>query len=420
VGTVNQDSSGVSTATPTQLETQCEDAVAAASTPTTCDTNDPDPPAYQLTQTQYGPVGVGKVRNSHRGRHLYGHLKGLGTATQTGNNGDAYTISQVSIQDDDQGTGSTQLNFGQADCSTPGNCDVSQTTTVNGTTTQDTQSGQNVNSTVNCTGSDCTATPPGSPNVLIAGTGDNGSTEPNDNLTQALTSAGYTVTESPTLPADLSGFGQVWWVDTNPPTVEEQNQLVAFEQSGRGVFLTGEWSNGDGGFAPLDAADESMVNSIVTTGEVTLGGEGCCDGTPIAYAVNPGVVGNLATQPNTVTSWTPTFPGLISGMPDSSVFASYQPDESTTQVAAAAWDRPDTVGNGRLVVFMDINWAEAFWRAPNWSDVAVNVAFFLSSPASPPIIEAPIRGLSRLGRTQALTTPMASTSTASAKTTGTK
>jgi hypothetical protein len=235
-------------------------------------------------------------------------------------------------------------------------------------------------------------------NVLIAGAGDSAyqgdqspsPTEVNDNLANALIAAGYSVTESATLPAELSSFGQVWWVDSNPPTTDEQTQLVNFAESGRGVFLTGEW---EGFGANLDAADQSMVNSIVTGGGITLGGQGCCSGTPVAYPVNPGVVGNLATQPHDLTSWTPTFPGLVSGMAASSVFASYQPDQSTTQVAAAAWDRPATDGEGRLVVFMDINWAQAYWRAANWSDVAENVAFFLSglsTPPSPPVLQAPI------------------------------
>ena len=80
-------------------------------------------------------------------------------------------------------------------------------------------------------------------------------------------------------------------------------------------------------------------------------------------------------------------------MPGSSIFAYYQSDESTTQVVAAAWDRASTVGNGRLVVFMDINWAESFWEGANWSDVAENVAFFLSglsSPPSPILVAAPV------------------------------
>src|SRR5205085_8672019 len=74
VGTINQDSSGVSTATPTQNEFQCEDA---ATSGLSVAANCPAPPATPtppdstglttLTQTQYGPVGVGNLRHQHRG-----------------------------------------------------------------------------------------------------------------------------------------------------------------------------------------------------------------------------------------------------------------------------------------------------------------------------------------------------------------
>lgn len=159
VGTVNQDSTGVSTANATQNETQCEDA--ATSGLTSCGTADPDysEAPSSLTQKQYGPVGVGKFRHNHRGRRLSGHLKGLGMATQTGgNSGDMFTITQTSTQDTDQGSGSTQQNFGQADCSTDGNCTATQNTNINGTQSTNTQSGSNINTSTNCTGSSCTST----------------------------------------------------------------------------------------------------------------------------------------------------------------------------------------------------------------------------------------------------------------------
>jgi hypothetical protein len=320
--------------------------------------------------------------------------KGLGTATQTGNGSDTFTINQTSKQDSDQGNsnGSTQMNTIQGDCSTPGNCTVSQTATVDGQTTTSTQTGQNVNAQTTCAGSDCT---PGGTDfkVLIVGNGNFGNTNANDNIKAALTSAGYTVTELPTLPADLSSFGEVWRVDDTAPTAAEQTQLVDFANSGKGVFLTGEnftFFSGDGS---LNAADQAMVNSIVTGGGITVGGEDvCCAGQTIAYPVNATVVGNLATQPHILTDWTATYPGTISGMPGSSVFAYYQETETTTQTVAAAWDRPSTNGKGRLVLLMDINWAESAFQGANFSNVAENVAFFLSglgSPPTPVIIAAP-------------------------------
>ena len=145
LGTINQDSRDLSTATATQTEIQCEDAHSSASLK--CDKASPDPPGYSLTQTQFGPVH-----------------KGVGTATQTGNTGDTFTVNQSSTQDNDQGPGSQQTNLVQGDCSTSGTsptaCTVTQNTNVDGQQTTNTQSGQDVNTTTTCTGSTCTVLPP--------------------------------------------------------------------------------------------------------------------------------------------------------------------------------------------------------------------------------------------------------------------
>jgi hypothetical protein len=220
----------------------------------------------------------------------------------------------------------------------------------------------------------------GSNSVLIAGGGDGGP-QPNDDISALLTSAGYQVTESTTLPADLSSFGQVWWVDANAPTSGEQNQLVAFEKTGGGVFLTGERPCCEA----LNTADTSMINSMVTGGGVTAGGQGEVTAGTTADPVNQSVVGNLSQTPFVITQWTTSQPGGMVGVPASSVFATYQATPADpVYTVAAAWDRSSLVGHGRLVVFMDINWSEQGYRASNWSSVAQNVAFFLSSLTNPP------------------------------------
>ena len=140
LATINQDSTGISTANATQTETECEDA--AKSGLTQCDTADLDAseaPA-SLTQTQFGPVH-----------------KGVGISTQTGNANDTFTVDQLSIQDNDTGEG--QTNLVQGDCSTPGNCTVTQTIDENGQQSTNTQSGHEVNITTICTGSECTKPP---------------------------------------------------------------------------------------------------------------------------------------------------------------------------------------------------------------------------------------------------------------------
>jgi hypothetical protein len=141
LGTINQDSRDLSTAAATQTETQCEDAHSNASVK--CDHATADSPSYSLSQTQYGPVH-----------------KGVGTATQTGNTGDTFSVNQSSTQDDDQGSGSNQSNLVQGDCSTSGTsptaCTVTQNTNVDGQTHTNTQSGQDVDTSTTCSGSTCT------------------------------------------------------------------------------------------------------------------------------------------------------------------------------------------------------------------------------------------------------------------------
>ncbi|HJU37115.1 MAG TPA: hypothetical protein VJ716_06845 [Gaiellaceae bacterium] len=142
VGTVNQDSNGVSTADAHQTEIQCEDAD-AASTPSPCSSSaDTDTLPATLTQTQVGPV-----------------RKGDGTSSQTGgNDGDTFTIHQTSTQNND--TGSGQTNTVQGDCHTDGNCTDTQNTNINGTSNTNTQSGQDVNTQTTCNGSECSSTGP--------------------------------------------------------------------------------------------------------------------------------------------------------------------------------------------------------------------------------------------------------------------
>ena len=136
VGTLNQDSSGMSTAAPIQHETQCEDA--ATHPLTSCNPSDPPPAGISLTQNQYGPVGVGgKLRPNPQGRVPFGRGKGLGQSFQTGNTSDQYLIDQTSTQDTNEGTGSNQQNFGRADCTTTGSCQAGQLVTVNGNDTGD-------------------------------------------------------------------------------------------------------------------------------------------------------------------------------------------------------------------------------------------------------------------------------------------
>jgi hypothetical protein len=132
--TVNQFSHDVSTAVVTQVEEQC---VHAQTTDTsTCADGGTQPGS--LTQVQYGPL-----------------RKGAGPSVQADNPDNVFEVTQSSTQNSD--AGATQTNTIEGDCTTSGNCTVMQETNVNGTQTTNTSSGQDVNSSINCTGSSCTA-----------------------------------------------------------------------------------------------------------------------------------------------------------------------------------------------------------------------------------------------------------------------
>jgi hypothetical protein len=136
-GTINQFSHDQSTILVNQTEIQCVHAQTVVTTATypPCPTGGAQPTS--LTQVQHGPV-----------------RKGDGPSIQGDNPNSTFTINQSSTQDSDGNA--TQTNTVEADCSTSGNCTVTQQTTVDGDTTTNAQSGQNVDTSINCTGSACT------------------------------------------------------------------------------------------------------------------------------------------------------------------------------------------------------------------------------------------------------------------------
>jgi hypothetical protein len=225
----------------------------------------------------------------------------------------------------------------------------------------------------------------GNPNaneqILIFGSGNFGDPTSLNNAKTVLDGAGYsaTVAASDALPADLTPYAQVWHVSTSPPSVADQDRLVAFARAGGGVYLTGERPCCEG----VNASAASIVNRlVVTVGGVQVGGLG-----DPYYAVGPlpvrsTVTGGLAARPFSLTTWQPAAPGGIGNVSGDNVFV-LAPDEATP--VAAAWGRDDVVGGGALVLMMDINWLEpSYWDATTAPQVAQNVALFLSGLSSPP------------------------------------
>jgi len=88
----------------------------------------------------------------------YGPLrKGDGTSTQGDNPGDTFTVSQSSTQNRDNEGQGDQTNTVQGDCSTTGNCTVTQDTNVDGSQQHNVQTGQNVSTQTTCSENDCTS-----------------------------------------------------------------------------------------------------------------------------------------------------------------------------------------------------------------------------------------------------------------------
>jgi hypothetical protein len=127
VGTINQDSSQMSTANVQQTETQCEDAVSvpvptpAPGIPPACPvaTDTGVPNGVTLSQTQYGPEGVLTPSAKSAGRVPFNH-KGYGKSLQTGAGPgifDSFNLTQNSSQKNDgpgPHTTITQSTFSKA------------------------------------------------------------------------------------------------------------------------------------------------------------------------------------------------------------------------------------------------------------------------------------------------------------------
>jgi hypothetical protein len=202
VGTINQDSKGLSTATVTQSETQCEDAANTSPSHdaplTGCSHTSDAVTGITLNQTQNGPVGLFTPAAKSAGRVPYYH-KGIGTSQQTGAGTgifDAFHLIQTSEQyTDSSGPGVTivQVNTMQGDCkssgdssATGGSCQASQQATLNGTTNGTTQDGYTAGLItellIKCTNGhiSCIPTPPPAPTFV------SGPSDPNPSASAAF------------------------------------------------------------------------------------------------------------------------------------------------------------------------------------------------------------------------------------------
>lgn len=199
--------------------------------------------------------------------------------------------------------------------------------------------------------------------VLVAGraqagpivivTGSSGTSEPGTtstitaNLTTLHEAAGNTVTVSDEIPVDLSGFTQVWDIrfdNTFALTVDQQNQYLAFLQSGGGMFLMGENSFFMG-------RNTSIFDFVGLAGGGTLGPGliGGCDGTQ--NVVPP------FTGPNAVT----TVPFQCSGVISSNGTGEWITERADLSGGSGvAWGVGDLANAslGALTMILDVNFMQ--------------------------------------------------------------
>jgi hypothetical protein len=222
----------------------------------------------------------------------------------------------------------------------------------------------------------------GSSKVLIFGTGDYSNTESLTNLATILTAAGYQVTTDSVLPEDLSGYGAIWYVATTPIDAASADRLVAFAQSGKGLYLTGERPCCE----ELNASVAGIIDRLVlTVGGTVVGGLGDPFFATGPLPVNPSVTGQVASRPFTLSTWQPSAPGGMGNVGAENVFAYVDNDAGSRTPVAAIWGSDRVFGGGRLAILMDINWLESgYWDAESAYKVAQNLGLFLSGLPNPP------------------------------------
>ena len=212
-------------------------------------------------------------------------------------------------------------------------------------------------------------TPGSKSNALIYGDGDweDPSNTSFQNISDALVGIGDNTTQMPgtnILPTGFSSYGQIWLDTIDPISTADEWSLEAFVKNGGSLYLNGEWgstSNFD------NQTVQDILNALIASPPSVTGnavGES-------AQPVQESVLDGLAVTPNPLTTWTPDENGDLSGVAKKNVLFS-----DGSGASGAAWQ----VGSngGRLVVLMDVNWAQSeYMDSATMPQVAANIGYFL-------------------------------------------
>jgi hypothetical protein len=198
---------------------------------------------------------------------------------------------------------------------------------------------------------------------------------------------------SPTLPADLSAYGTIWYVGAfSAISSADQTRLAQFLSRGGGLYLTGERQC----CQTLNNSVQSLLRTVVVNGTTIVVGS-TRDFFPPAgepllpAAFNSGARGSVTTTPNTLTAWFPNGPGEILGISGANVLSTLGEG-----IVAGVWNESDLVGGaGRIVLMMDVDWlanadslvgCDALCR----QRIIENFLVFLDDPSAPIVLNRPL------------------------------
>ena len=198
---------------------------------------------------------------------------------------------------------------------------------------------------------------------------------------------------SPTLPADLSAYGTIWYVGAfSAISAADQTRLAQFLSGGGGLYLTGERQC----CQTLNNSVQSLLRTVVVNGTTIVVGS-TRDFFPPAgepllpAAFNSGARGNVTTTPNILTAWFPNGPGEILGISGANVLSTLGEG-----IVAGVWNESDLVGGaGRIILMMDVDWlanaqslegCDALCR----QRIIENFLVFLDDPAAPIVLNGPL------------------------------
>ena len=215
----------------------------------------------------------------------------------------------------------------------------------------------------------CAQTGQAKADVLIVGMGDrtsSGNGTDRGDLFAALTAHGFTVQVSDALPADLSKYGQVWYIDTEALSTDATTRLETYVQNGGSAYLTGE--------RPCCTDSDTVIAVINALTSDTVGYGGELSTSHFVISRNPY---GIASSPNAIAYLDPVAPGSLIGVSDPHIVA----DDGSGLTVWAAYGPVDVKGGGKLVAVMDINYLAEQYRSANWGDIVDNIAHFLGKPS---------------------------------------